>query len=94
MSGFDLTAHSVLLVQAERVPSKTNRDWLQLTLLAERDEVFEINLFFGGPVADDAARIFAAAINEAADKVRALQLRVEAPSVVAEKCRAVAGEKS
>jgi hypothetical protein len=92
-SPFDLTAHSIVAVRATRVPNPT-LDWLRLTLEAADGKSFEIELFFRGPVSYEAARIYQEAITEANDKIGALQLRVEAPSVVAGKCRAVVGEKS
>ena len=96
MSGnlpFDLTAHSVVALRATIVPNAT-LDWLRLTVEAGDGKTFEIELFFRGPVAYEAARIYFDAITQANDKIGALQLRIEAPSVVAEKCHAVVEEKS
>jgi len=90
---FDLTAHSVVALRAARNPNLT-LDWVTLTVEATDGKTFEVELFFRGPVAYEAARIYADAITEANDKIGALQLGIEAPSVVAGKCRAVVEEKS
>lgn len=94
MSRFDLTAAGVVLVEAERITNALDQHWVQLTVFAQDNSTFEINWFFRGPVADEAAAIYAEAIRDAAEKVRALEVPLLTPTQIANRCLAIVEDKS
>ncbi len=88
MSVFDLSGHDVLALEAVHCHGDSCH-WIDLTLKGAGDQEMMWSLFFRGPHAEAAVRIYVDAINEATRKIGELQLPIEAPPIVAERCRGI-----
>lgn len=80
-----ITGHDVIEITAEAA-SHLDANWVDFTASLRGGGELAVNLFFRGQLAAEKVCIYAKHMAAANEEIAALQLPVEAPSVVAKRC--------